>query len=106
MAIREFRYQLPGTTRGPLDWIVYPSKRDKPVVVQSDRAIGTFDRSTGRGVLNWRGSNAKYFVHLSRALGAQPYQFPDAFRLMALELMPNSGDLIGTSPETGPVYIA
>ena len=61
---------------------------------------------TGLGVLNWRGSQSKYFVHLSRLAGAEPYQFPPAFVAQCQEHQIGSGDLIGTSAITGPVYAA
>jgi len=78
-----------------------PQKTDKGnYVVQSDKSIGIFD-DTGKGVLNTRGC---YFPHLNPALGAKPYQFPAWFVAQVKELYPNEGDLIGASPETGPVY--
>jgi len=69
-------------------------------LVQSDKSIGMFDTS-GEGVLNIKGS---YFPHLSPVLGAKPYQFPEWFVAQVKEFYPNEGDLIGASPETGPVY--
>ena len=58
---------------------VYPRKAGQPVVVQSERAIGTFHPETGLGVLNWRGSGAKYFAHLHAFTGAEPFTFPPDF---------------------------
>jgi hypothetical protein len=88
-------------------FVVYPFKLgDKTIVVQSERAIGEFDRVTGKGVLNWRGSNGKYFVHLNAMLGAEPFEFPAEFMQACFEAQPGSGDLIGTSVITGPVYVA
>lgn len=103
--IVQVKAQLAGM-RKPQDFVVYPNQNPKLLVVQSDRAIGIFDRKTGAGLLNWRGSHPKYFLHLDRRTGAERYQFPEAFRLMCLEMRPNSGDLIGTTPEGAPVYIA
>ena len=63
-------------------FVIYPQAKgdnNAPVMVQSDRAIGMFDAKTGKGVLNWRGSNSKYGAHLNKALGAEPYQFPAEF---------------------------
>lgn len=97
--------QLAGM-RKPQEFVVYPYKPDAPIIVQSERAIGQFDRTTGLGVLNWRGSQSKYFVHLSKLLGAEPYQFPPAFVAQCQEHQIRSGDLIGTSEITGPVYAA
>jgi len=94
--------------RKPQEFVVYPVQGNDPdyVKVQSDKAIGRFNRHTGAGVLNWRGSSPKYNPHLSPALGAEEYQFPRDFVLMCEEVRPNSGDLIGWTPETGSVYVA
>jgi predicted dehydrogenase len=86
--------------RKPQEFVVYP-RDGASVVVQSDRAIGQFDARTGEGVLNWRGSNEKFFRHLAPSLGAEPYQFPTEFvaRAIANEPMPLE--------EIGPgVYVA
>ena len=93
--------------RKPQEFVVYPHQEgsDK-MIVQSDRAIGQFDPKTGEGVLNWRGSNSKVFVHLMKLLGAEPYHFPDAFVYACCVEQPKSGDLIGSSAITGPVYVA
>lgn len=64
------------------EFVVYPfnpTYDHGTIKVQSDHAIGEFDRKTGVGILNWRGSNAKYNVHLSPANGAEPFTFPPAF---------------------------
>ena len=98
--------QLAGM-RKPQKFVVYPHQDGaSTVTVQSDRAIGQFDPKTGAGVLNWRGSASKYFPHLNAFLGAEPYQFPDAFVYQCCVEQPKSGDLIGSSPITGPVYVA
>ena len=93
--------------RKPQEFVIYPHKdEDTTVIVQSDRAIGQFDPKTGAGVLNWRGSTSKYFLHLNRILGAEPYQFPVEFVYQCCVAQPKSGDLIGSSSITGPVYVA
>ena len=93
--------------RKPQEFVVYPKRSgDGLIVVQSRKAIGTFNPETGRGILNWRGSNPKYFVHLCKAMGAESYIFPIVFIAACMVAQPKSGDLIGSSPETGPVYIA
>ncbi|HEU4559796.1 MAG TPA: hypothetical protein VFS20_18235 [Longimicrobium sp.] len=82
--------------RTPQTFVVYPRADDRaPVIVQSERAIGRFDPHTGVGVLNWRGSNAKYFHHLNPALGAEPYTFPADFVAQAVATEPLSGDEVG-----------
>jgi hypothetical protein len=81
---------------------VYPRDDGRaPVTVQSDRAIGRFDPLTGEGVLNWRGSNAKYFQHLSPAFGAEAYTFPPDFVAQALANEPLAGDEVGPGIYTG-----
>ena len=93
--------------RKPQKFVVYPRQGDdQDIIVQSERAIGSFNRTTGQGRLNWRGSAPKYFLHLSRRLGAEPYTFPPAFIAACIAAQPVSGDLIGTAPITGPVYVA
>lgn len=96
------------TMRKPQEFVVYPPSTDDKgrIVVQSDKAIGIFEPETGKGLLNWRGSNSKYFVHLHRQLGAEPYTFPEVFIAACMIAQPKSGDLIGYSDITGPVYIA
>jgi hypothetical protein len=77
-------------------FVVYPRDNDRaPVIVQSERAIGSFDPHTGEGVLNWRGAKQKYFHHLSPALGAEPYTFPSEFVAQALAAEPLAGDEVG-----------
>lgn len=89
------------------EFVVYPfNLGDKTITVQSDKAIGIFDRVTGKGLLNWRGSNSKYFPHLNKFMGAEDYQFPAEFVQACFEAQPASGDLIGSSPITGNIYVA
>ena len=79
------------------EFVVYPynpAYDNGTMQVQSDHAIGQFDRKTGVGVLNWRGSNAKYGVHLSMAAGAEPYTFPPEFVAQCQEHQLQPGDKI------------
>lgn len=88
--------------RKPDEFVVYPAKpEDTHLIVQGDRTIGKFDRKTGEGVINWRGSNHKYQPHLTAAGGAEPYTYPLSFVLQCQEMRPNSGDQIGYG-----IYIA
>jgi hypothetical protein len=89
-----------GNMRKPQEFIVYPGEGD--LIVQSDKSIGKFNRETGKGVLNTRGA---YFPHLTMILGAKEYQFPMEFVIACVLAQPEKGDLIGSSPITGPVYI-
>jgi len=104
--VETFEYQFKGM-RKPDDIIVYPRKKDeKEFIFQGSRLIGSVDPETARGMLNFKGSNSKYFMHLSKFLGAVPYEYPREFINMVKEYSPEAGDLIGTSPITGPVYLA
>lgn len=104
--VETFNYKLAGM-RKPDKWIVYPrGDGNDCLTVQGKRAIALVNLTTGKGVLNWRGSNSKYFVHLTTSLGAVPFTFPKEFVALAIEFEPKSGDLIGASPITGPVYLA
>lgn len=80
-----------GSMRKPQDFIVYPEDATKPetLKVQSDKSIGCFDKTTGKGILNTKGC---YFVHL--ALG-KPFDFPMDFVNQCIEAQPKSGDRIG-----------
>ncbi len=92
-----------GNMRKPQSFVVYPGKEGEDLIVQSDKSIGQFNRETGKGILNTKGC---YFLHLTKLLGAQEYQFPMEFVIACVLAQPESGDLIGVSPITGPVYIA
>ncbi len=84
------------TMRKAQDFIVYPYKLGQTkLMVQSDKAIGLFEIATGEGVLNYKGSNSKYGVHLNEMLGAEKYKFPGEFVVACLEAQPGSGDRIG-----------
>lgn len=69
-------------------------------IVQSDKSIGQFDMNTGKGLLNTKGS---YFHHLTKFMGAQPFQFPEDFVKQCHQCFVLKGDLIGAAPETGPI---
>jgi hypothetical protein len=103
--VERFSYRLAGMRKAD-NYIVYPRKPGGDLIVQGSRTIAQIDPKTGAGVLNWKGNNGKYFLHLSRRMGAEPVQFPKEFVGLAIEYCPSSGDLIGSSPVTGPVYLA
>jgi hypothetical protein len=83
------------------EFVVYPHKEGENVTVQSDKAIGRFDPATGAGLLNAKGSGAKYFVDLNPAMGAIPYQFPAEFVKACMEAAPKKGDKICGVMEIG-----
>lgn len=90
-----------GGMRKTQEWFIYPRKQGEPIIAQCDRAIAQVDPQTGKGLLNWKGSGGKYFMHLSKFMGAEDYQFDDIFIAACLARIPESGDHIG-----GEVYIA
>ena len=78
------------------DFVVYPFKLGQTtILIQSDRCIAKFETETGAGVINWRGSNGKYFMHLSEFMGAEKYQFDADFVLECQAAQPGSGDYMG-----------
>ncbi len=87
--------------RKPQEFVVYPFQPGEAITVQSDKAIGRFDPVTREGVLNWRGSNAKYFPHLLAHMGAEPYTFPADFVDFCISFQPVSGDEIGPGVYVG-----
>jgi len=92
--------------RKPQSFVIYPpdfSKPDQPiqVTVQSERAIGQFDPATRKGVLNYKGAGSKYFMHLTKFMGAEEFEFPEDFVRAVMDAIPNKGDKIGPG-----VYLA
>jgi hypothetical protein len=76
-----------GTQRKAQRYLVSPMS-DGRIMVQSDRAIGTFFAQTGKGVLNIKGS---YFMHLNAMLGAKEYTFPAEFVAECVRVCPQPG---------------
>ena len=76
------------------------------VTIQSDKTIARINLRTGYGLLNAKGQGTKYFMHLNPALGAVKYKFPKELIEMIKKKLPKSGDYIGSSPITGPIYWA
>lgn len=76
-------------------FVVYPRKSATDLIlVQSERAIGQFDPKTGKGLLNYKGSNAKYFYHL-QMVGVEVFTFPPEFVKACLESESKAGDEMG-----------
>ncbi len=86
--------QLAGM-RKPQEFVIYPFKPGEGVTVQSERAIGAFDPVDCKGLLNWRGSHAKYFFDLMKIRGAEVYTFPREFVDECVRVQPQSGDEVG-----------
>jgi hypothetical protein len=100
-----FEYKLPGM-RKPDNFIVYPCSEDGTSVVQGSRSILKVNPESTRAIANIKGSNSKYFLQLTKFMGAVDMDLPQEFVNLVREFAPASGDLIGSSPETGPVYLA
>ena len=105
MKVQTFDYKFKGM-RKPDSIIVYPRKGDDDYTFQGARLIGSVNPETGKGMLNFKGSNSKYFAHLMKFMGAVEYDYPQDFINTIKEYAPNSGDLIGHSEITGSVYLA
>jgi hypothetical protein len=111
--VQTFEYKLPGM-RKPDNFIVYPRSEDGTYVVQGSRSILKVSPDSTKGspelsrraVANTKGSNPKYFMHLTKFLGAVDLDLPQEFINHVREFAPASGDLIGNSPTTGPVYLS
>ncbi len=84
-----------GKMRKPDECIVYPDNGDGTIKIQGDRLIALFDAETGKGVVNYKGSNSKYNHHLSPLAGAEPVEFPPEFVAECKAAQPKSGDEIG-----------
>lgn len=83
--------------RKPDEFSVYPYKQgDTLIMVQGDRCIGQFNRETGEGIINYKGSNHKYGQHLLPQLGAEPFTFPMEFVKACVEVQTKRGDTDGT----------
>lgn len=103
--VERFEYKFPGMRKAD-SFIVYPRKSgDDAIIVQGSRTIARIE-GDGTGMINYKGTNPKYFLHLTRMMGAEPIEFPRDFLALVIEFMPKSGDLIGSSPVTGQVYLA
>lgn len=64
-----------GGMRVPDECVVMLEK-DGTYMVQGNRLIGRVNPVTGKGAVNWRGSGAKYFVHLNEVMGAEVIEWP------------------------------
>lgn len=111
-----FEYKLPGQHK-LWTWYVCPSsKADGFITVQTDGMCGEFSADTGAGYINRkceytgvalcgtrRDENGKrQFLHTD----TKEYQWPMDFVELAKTKIPQSGDIIGSSPITGVVRVA
>lgn len=81
-----------GSMRKPQTFIVFNSNTDNnKIIIQSDKSIGMFDKNTGEGVLNIKGS---YFLHLNPIMGAKKFIFEPEFLKNCLEILMNKNEEI------------
>lgn len=85
------------TMRKAQSFVVYPRPTNvgddyNLIMIQSDKAIAQFDKTTGEGYLNYKGSNSKYGHDLHPARGAIKYTFSQEFIKECLEAQPQKGD--------------
>lgn len=98
--VQTFKYAFKGM-RKPDSFVVYPRK-DKPYwLVQGHRAIALV-RDDGTGIVNWRGSNSKYSMHLAKAMGGEQTVFDPEF----VELVKAYQTYVGDTMANGVVTLA
>lgn len=95
--IKTVKAKFPGM-RNEDDCVVYPNDGSGFIKIQGGRLIGRFNIETGEGVVNCKGSNAKYNLHL--IYGAVPATVTKEFIAQCIECQPVKGQHIG-----GNVYI-
>lgn len=84
-----------GKMRKPQEFTVYPyTVGDRSITIQSDKSIGQFNPETGKGLLNYKGSGAKYFLHLSLSMGAENFDFPLDFVEQCKNVAPKRNDVL------------
>jgi hypothetical protein len=96
---RRFSAKL-GKMRKPQEFIAFASSSNDrtDIIVQSDKSIGRLDPNTGKGVLNIKGC---YFIHLSKFMGAEDFDFPSDFVEQAKAACFKPGDKIGANVYMG-----
>jgi hypothetical protein len=86
-------YQPQGR-RKPEEFVIY-KPQDGTVLIQSDKSIARIDLQTKQMTANFKGSNAKYGVHLTVGLpGVIETSCPDDLFNEIISKMPKAGDLI------------
>lgn len=113
MGRHSFEYKLPGT-RKMRTWYVYPSKDTGVLTVQADGICGCFVMDTGKGAINRKCEYPGVALFCTMVDGklhfphrdTKPYLWPRDFVELAKQHIPQSGDVIGSSPITGVVRVA
>ena len=83
------------TRRKAEEFVIYKPDEDGNVVIQSNKTIAQINLKTGKGILNAKGSNSKYFMHLNEFMGARYTKFSPILVNKIKNSMPKSGDRIG-----------
>jgi hypothetical protein len=108
MRIRTFDYKFPGM-RKPDNFVIYPPIKTSLcpgdarylIQAQGSRTICRFDPATRKGVLNFKGSNSKYGLHLLKMFGAIDYDFPEDFVKLCMDNVSLPGMEIGPGVTIG-----
>ena len=81
-----------GNMRKSQNFIVDDINGENSFMIQSDKSIGVFDKTTGSGKINFKGS---YFMHLNSFMGAIPFTLEADILKNCLECLSVKGDIIG-----------
>lgn len=77
------------------EFVIYKPDDEGNVTIQSDKTIAYINLNTGKGLLNAKGSNSKYSIHLNELTGAIETEFDPELLAQIKANMPKSGDKIG-----------
>jgi len=93
--IKHFNWKFPGMRKEDSLSVLPVDADGKTFTFQGSRTIGRVDVETGKGMVNYMGSNPKYFMHLSKMMGAVDFDFPQEFINLIKENQTRKGDQIG-----------
>jgi hypothetical protein len=82
-----------GNMRKTQNFIVDDINGENKFMIQSEKSIGVFDKTTGKGTINFKGC---YFVHLNSYAGAIPFSLDTETLKNCLECLSVKGDIIGS----------
>jgi len=86
------------------EFSIYKEDEKGNIIIQSDKTIALINMDTHKGMINQRGSNNKYFVHLNEILGAEPFEFSVELIERIERKKPRKGELIGSSEIAGDIF--
>jgi len=94
--MKQFSLKL-GNMRAPQRFVVCPRPSNygpeyNMVIIQSDKRIGQFDKTTGMGVISDGKNGHPGFHKLSPSLGAMPVTLPADVLAALVEAEPQKGD--------------